>query len=258
MHELRSERIDVSGRETIVLTAGVGEPLVFLHGGGIVEGFECFLPLAERFRFIAPQMPGFGGTALRPALSGIDDLTAHNDGVLDALGVETAVLVGHSLGGWAAASFAAAHPERVRRLVVAAPFGLDVPEHPLANVAAMSYDELFATLTGDPSVFAGRLPAGPDPEFDAARALEGRSLAGFVPGPFDPALAAKLASLEVPTMVQWGDDDRIVPVGHLPAWEAALTQRPQVRVYAGVGHLLFHEHAPAVADIAAFAGGAGP
>jgi len=252
MDALRIERIDVDGRETVVLTAGAGEPLVFLHGGGIVEGFSCFLPLAARFRFIAPQTPGFGGTALRPALTGIDDLTEHNARLLDALGVQEILLVGHSLGGWAAASFAAAHPARVRRLVVSAPYGLGVPEHPLANVGAMAPAALYAALTNDPTVFEGLVPAGPDPEFDAARALEGTSMSGFVPGPFDPTLAGKLAGLQVPTMVQWGDDDRIVPVGHLPAWEAALPRPPQVRVYRGVGHLLYHEHPPAVEDVAAF------
>ncbi len=251
---LRTERVEVDGRETVVYTAGDGEPLVFLHGGGVVEGFECFLPLAARSRFIAPQMPGFNGTQIEPAVRSIDELVEHNARLLDALGAPSFALVGHSLGGWVAASLAAAHPQRVRRLVVSAPFGLDVPEHPLANVPAMGADELYTSLTSDPAVFAGRLPDGPDPRFDAARALEGRSMSGFVPGPFDPTLAPKLATLEMPVLIQWGDVDAIVPVGHLAAWRAALPGAG-VEVYHGVGHLLYHEHRPAVDAIAAFAAG---
>ena len=72
-------------------------------------------------------MPGFNGTALEPPVTGIDELVRHTGRLLDALDVDRMALVGHSLGGWLAASFAAAHPERVRVLVLAAPFGLESP-----------------------------------------------------------------------------------------------------------------------------------
>ena len=66
-------------------------------------------------------------------------------------------------------------------------------------------------------------------------------MAGFVPGPFDPALPAKLATLTMPILIQWGAVDRIVPPEHLPFWEAALPEA-EVAVYPGIGHLLYHEH----------------
>jgi pimeloyl-ACP methyl ester carboxylesterase len=246
---VRTELVDVDGRQTAVVSGGSGDPLVFFHGGGIVEGFDCFEPLAERFRFLAPQMPGFGGTALDPPVTDVDGIVAHTLRLLDTLGVGEFALAGHSLGGWLAASLAAEHPDRVRTLVLAATFGLDVPEHPIANVPAMAPEEIYRALTNDPTIFDGLVPSGPDPEFDAARALEGQSLQRFHPGAFDPAIAPKLARLSMPTLLLWGDDDRIVPVEHLPAWRAALPDA-EVRVYPGVGHLLFHEHRPAVDAIA--------
>jgi pimeloyl-ACP methyl ester carboxylesterase len=239
----------VADRQTAYFTGGEGEPLVFLHGGGIVEGVDCFSPLADHFRFIAPQAPGFDRTELRPPIRSIDELVEHTASLLDEIGVGSFALVGHSLGGWVAASLAAAHPERVRSLVIAAPYGMDSP---LANTRAMSNDELYAALTSDPTIFEGRLPQGEDAEFDAARALEGASIGGFVPGPFDPALGEKLASLAMPLLLQWGEDDRIVPIAHLPLWEAALPQA-EVVTYPGVGHLLFWEHRPAVDALADFA-----
>ena len=111
---------------------------------------------------------------------------------------------------------------------------------------------MYRALTNDPSVFAGRVPAGPDPEFDAARALEGEWMGRFVPGPFDPDVPVKLEQLDVPTLIVWGDDDRIVPVEHLATWQAALP-RARVEVFRGLGHLLFHEHAAAVDAIGDFA-----
>jgi len=247
--ELEREMVAVNGRQTAYFTGGEGEPLVFLHGGGIVEGVDCFSPLADRFRFIAPQAPGFDRTELRPPILSIDELVEHNASLLDELDVGSFALVGHSLGGWVAASFAAAHPDRVRSLVIAAPYGMDAP---LANTRTMSREELYAALTSDATIFAGRVPEGEDAEFDAARALEGTSIGGFVPGPFDPALPAKLARLSMPLLLQWGEDDRIVPVAHLPLWEAALPQA-EVVSYPGVGHLLFWEHRAAVDAIADFA-----
>ena len=249
MAKLERKMVAVAGRETAYFTGGDGEPLVFMHGGGILEGVACFSPLADRFRFIAPQMPGFDRTELRPPLRSIDELTEHNVRLLDELGVGSFALVGHSLGGWVAASFAAAHPERVRSLLIAAPYGMDAP---FANTRAMSNDELYDALTLDPTIFEGLVPDGEDAEFDAARALEATSMSGFVPGPFDPALPAKLASLGMPLMLQWGEQDRIVPIAHLPLWEAALP-RAEVLRYPGVGHLLYWEHRPAVDALAHFA-----
>ncbi len=250
---LERQLVDVDGRATAVITGGDGDALVFLHGGGIVEGFDCFEPLAERFRFVAPQMPGFDRTDRLPRVGGIDELVAHTARTLDVLGIDSFALAGHSLGGWVAASLAAAHPDRTRSLVLAAPYGLDVPEHPIARVTEMEPAEIYATLTSVEEIWDGRLPpAVPAEEFEAARALEGLSMSGFVPGPFDPALPAKLATLPMAILIQWGAVDRIVPPGHLPSWEAALPDAA-VAVYPGIGHLLYHEHRPAVDAIAAHA-----
>jgi pimeloyl-ACP methyl ester carboxylesterase len=246
--QLEREMVNVGGRASAYFSGGEGAPLVFLHGGGIVEGVGCFAPLADRFHFIAPQMPGFGRTELRPPVQSIDELLDHTIGLLDEIGVARFALVGHSLGGWVAASLAAADPLRVSSLVIAAPYGMDAP---LANARAMARDELYAALTNDPSVFDGLVPDGEDAEFDAARALEGASMGGFVPGPFDPMLPAKLATLAMPLLLLWGEEDRIVPVAHLPLWRAALPDA-EVVTYPDRGHLLFWEDPAPVDAIAAF------
>ncbi|HEY1777957.1 MAG TPA: alpha/beta fold hydrolase [Solirubrobacteraceae bacterium] len=248
MAELEREMVDVGGRQTAYFTGGRGAPLVFLHGGGIVEGVGCFAPLADHFHFIAPQMPGFDRTELRPPVQSIDGLVDHTIALLDEIGLGRFALVGHSLGGWVAASLAAANPQRVSSLVIAAPYGLDAP---LANAPAMARDELYVALTNDPSIFEGLVPEGEDAEFEAARALEGASMSGFVPGPFDPTLPAKLETLPMPLLLMWGEDDRIVPIAHLPLWREALPQA-EVLTYPGVGHLLYWEDPETVDAIAEF------
>jgi pimeloyl-ACP methyl ester carboxylesterase len=245
--------LTVNGADTAVLTAGEGEPLVFFHGGGVVEGFDCFLPLAERFRFIAPYHPGFGSSADDPSVASMQDWVRRSVELLDLLGLETVVLAGHSLGAWLAARFAIDHPERVRRLVVASAAGLDVPNHPIANLGAIPPEQVYTLLTNDPSIFDGLVQLPLDDAFLAARAREGRSLGQVVPGPFDPILVERLGSVRVPTLILWGDDDRIVPVEHAPFWEAALPDA-RLRIFSGRGHLLFHETPEAVEAVAAFAG----
>ena len=249
---LSSSTVDVNGRRTEVLMGGHGQPLVFLHGGGIIEGFECFEPLTERFRMLAPLRPGYGATELDPPLNGRDDEAANVRDVLDALGIERTVLVGHSLGGWLAATVAARFPDRVSALVLGAPWGLDVPEHRGADMSAMSPPEIAATLTNDPSIWKGRFPSGPDPAFEAARAREGQALMRFMPGPHDSELPGILSQIGAPTVLLWGEDDKVNPAGHAPEWQKAIRQA-SVRTFPRTGHLLFHERTDAVGAIGEFA-----
>jgi pimeloyl-ACP methyl ester carboxylesterase len=248
IHETR----EINGRPTELLSAGAGAPLVFLHGGGIVEGFDCFEPLAERFRFVAPLMPGFGQTAINPMIESRQAMVGQIVGVIDGLGIEEFVLVGHSVGGWLASATAASAGGRVRRLILAAPYGANVPDHPLPPVFELTPEEERAMLTNDPTVWEGKVPSGPDPAFDAARALEGQSLGRFMPGPFDPQLATVFAAIDQPTLLLWGDDDKIVPVEHAPAWQSAIPNA-ELEVFPGAGHLLFHERREAVEAVARFA-----
>ncbi|MCI3273462.1 alpha/beta fold hydrolase [Streptomyces cylindrosporus] len=232
--------LGVKGRPTEVREAGTGEPLVFLHGGGVVEGFGFLGGLAERFRVVVPLLPGYGSTELDPPVSSRREVAEHTRDVLDALGVERAVLVGHSMGGWRAAHFAALFPERVSRLVLGAPWGMDVPGHPSADLAPMSPAERLAALTTDPRILEGRFPTGPDPEFQAARVREHESRTRYVPGDGDHALADVLAGITAPTLLLWGEEDAVNPLPQAAAWQKALPHAT-LRTFPGRGHLLFHE-----------------
>jgi pimeloyl-ACP methyl ester carboxylesterase len=248
---LTSQTIDVNGRSTEVVSDGDGDALLFLHGGGIIEGFDFLERLASRFRVIAPLAPGYGATELDPPLSGRDAVAENVCAVLDALSIERTVLVGHSVGGWLAATVAAHFPDRVSELVLAAPFGLDVPEHRGADMSVMTPAEIAATLTNDPSIWEGRFPAGPDPAFEAARMREGQALMRLLPGPVDPELPAVLAQITAPTLLLWGEDDKVAPVGLAPAWQRAIGHA-SARTLPTTGHLLFHERDDAVDAIVEF------
>ena len=123
MAAFSERRYEVNGVDTAVFSAGDGPPLVFFHGGGTMSGLRCAcLPLAERARLIVPaHHPGFGASADDESIESRQDYHLHYLELFDQLGLGELALVGHSLGGAVAAAFAALHPERLRRLVLAAP-----------------------------------------------------------------------------------------------------------------------------------------
>jgi pimeloyl-ACP methyl ester carboxylesterase len=253
MPEFREERVDVNGIDTAVFTAGAGEPLVFLHGAGTAAGFDRLLPLAERFRLIVPHHPGFGASADDPSVDGIHDYALHYLDLFDQLGLEELSLVGHSLGGYLAATLAIEQTRRVRRLVLGAPFGLRVREHPTVDFFSIPDEEVPSYLAADLSIFAG-LPSPPPPEFFAERYREATSFARIAwHRPYDLKLAKWLHRIAVPTLIVWGDRDRLIPVGQAAVW-AGHIPAAKITILPGVGHLLFNESHAAVAAIADFAG----
>ena len=122
--------VRVNGKDIFVAETGAGAPVVLLHGGGPgasgVSNYSRNIDaLAENFRVIVPDMPGYGRSA-----KGVDRtdpfgyLADHIRGMLDQLGIERAHLVGNSYGGACALRLALDTPERVDRLVLMGPGGV--------------------------------------------------------------------------------------------------------------------------------------
>jgi pimeloyl-ACP methyl ester carboxylesterase len=238
---LVSKIIDVRGRQTEVLEAGAGDALVFLHGGSMMGGVDFLDAISDRFRVYAPFLPGYGATESEPFLESRDDTVDHLADVYNALGIERAVLVAHSLGAWRAVAFAARYPERVTRLVLAAPMGMEVPAHPVTDMLALTPVERLDVLTYDADIKASWMPAGgPDADYLAARGREIQSMGHFAPGPFDPSLPELVRSIDTETLLLWGEGDRLIPVAHAKVWAEAMPHAT-LRTYPGAGHLLFHE-----------------
>ena len=254
MTEYREEHLEVNGIDTAVFTAGEGPPFVFLHGAGTVTGFDCLLPLAERFRLIVPHHPGYGAAADDPSIDDIHDYVRHYLDLLDLLELEELSLGGLSMGGYLAATFSIYQAQRVRRLVLAAPIGLRVPENPTVDIFSVPDEELLGYLAEDMSVFEGHVPMPPTPEFLAERYRESTSTARvFWKRVYDLKLPRWLHRLTTPTLILWGEQDKLVPVEQAAVW-AEYIPEAEVRILPGVGHLIFDESREAVDAIADFVG----
>lgn len=165
IHDLVTEHtVELSTGAGHYFEAGSGEPTIFLHGVGYTAGgaewFGCVQAgLGDATQMIAMDQFGFGAVdrpAQRYEFSHLVDRVRE---LQDALGHERTNIVGHSLGGWVAATLAYESPERVDRLVLVANAGLNTapppnvqnfeaptPEAIEAGVASIADDELRAAL----------------------------------------------------------------------------------------------------------------
>jgi pimeloyl-ACP methyl ester carboxylesterase len=251
MPEFHEDHVDVNGVDTVVLTAGAGDPLVYFHGAGTAFGFDHLLPLAERYRLIVPYHPGFGASADDTSIDSFHDYLLHYLDLFDLLEVDELSLVGESMGGYLAALFAIEQPRRVRRLVLLSPFGLRVAEHPSTDFFSIPDEEVPEYLVADMSLFAGA-PMPPPPEFLADRYRESTSFARVAwKSPYDRKLPKWLHRVAAPTLLVWGDEDRLHPVALAAAW-AELIPNAEVKTFPGVGHLPVVETREAVDVIADF------
>lgn len=122
--EIDSKSVATAHGEITCLEAGSGDPLVLLHGiGSGAASWQAQLEaFSDRYRVIAWDAPGYGGSApLGPTVPDARDYAGVLAQFLDAMGVESCHLVGHSLGALMACSFARRWPERVKSLMIGDP-----------------------------------------------------------------------------------------------------------------------------------------
>jgi pimeloyl-ACP methyl ester carboxylesterase len=158
------ETMDISTRfgDTHVVTAGrKGNPaLVLLHGSASnILGWGAAIPVYMRdFHVIAPDFPGEAGRSgpVRPSWDN-DEYVQWLDELLGGLGIEKAALLGISLGGWIAATYAAHRPERACRLVLLAPGGISP-----ARTSAILKTVLYSMQKEKGAEKMKRLVFGPD------------------------------------------------------------------------------------------------
>jgi len=259
-----------------LLEAGDGEPLVILHGGDgeAVNWAPLLAPLQHHARALAVDRPGFG---LSDAFDYRRvDLRSHAAdfvaSLLDALELESATLVGGSMGGFFALAAALAHPHRVRRLVLAGYAVGTSREIPLAlriigGVPGMS--RLFmrgrGTLEAQKSQYREMFHIDPEtvPELYFATRIAGiglpsergtwatllrriSGLRGLRPAMY---LGDDLPRLRVPTLVLWGEKD-MAPAAEGRAL-AARIPGARCEVLPGVGHFPFLEVPERTADLIA-------
>jgi pimeloyl-ACP methyl ester carboxylesterase len=234
-------RVPMTGMEPVkvsVTSYGSGQPFLLLHGGAgpqSVTGFAELLAATHDVQALVPVHPGFGGTPRPDGLASIGQLAELYNSLVGQLGLADVTVVGNSLGGWITAEIALLQSPRVSRIVLIDAAGIDVPGHPVADFFSMTMDEVFTRAFHNPEPF--RIdPATLPPAAQAIAAGNRAALAAYAGTSMsDPGLAARLAILEVPTLVLWGDSDQIADPDYGRAYAAAIP-RARFRLLGNTGH----------------------
>jgi len=239
--------------EVPVWAAGEGQPLLYLHGFERHPGDASFLKhLAQDHRVLAPEHPGYGYSTGAEQLNDIHDVVLFYRSLVEALGVPTADVVGHSLGGMVAAEFAAADPRFVHRLVLVDAFGLWADD--AAGVDPFgAASQVRRAVWHDPE-YAGKPKTSsfrPDPDDPLAQPLyDSRNLAAATrllwPLP-DRGLRRRLAFVTAPTLVVHGRSDGLVPLAHAEEM-AKLISDARLAVIDEAGHYPMIEQEAAFLD----------
>lgn len=266
--------LTVDDRAVRVQTAGDREnpPVLLLHGisRSLEDWSEQVERLSRRFYVIAPDQPGFGFSARR---DGIADLKALADGVAATLAelgeVRPCHVIGNSLGGAVAMQLLASHPDRVASLTLVDSAGFGSEVTPLLRLLSLPGLGRYAATHSTPAgtrlmerrIFADPALATPERVAHALRIAAQPGTGAFLyeianhlgtargvrPQWRDELLSA-VAAHPRPTLLIWGDRDRILPAAHL---EAARRQFPgaQVHLFNGTGHMPQIERPDEFADL---------
>ena len=250
--------IIAAGYRTNLHDMGSGFPLLMIHGSGpgvtAWANWRLVMPeLAKSRRVIAPDMLGFGYSE-RPADQQYSQQrwVEHAIGVLDALGIQQADIIGNSFGGGLALALAIRYPERVRRLVLMGSVGVSFPITPGLD-AVWGYTPSFEEMRRLLDVFAYdrglvtdelaelRYQASIRPGFQ-------ESFAAMFPAPrqrWVDGLASdpkQISTLPHEALVIHGREDRVIPLSASLAL-ADLIPNSQLHVFGHCGHWTQIEHA---------------
>lgn len=260
--------ISLHGHDLFYRRAGKGPLIVLVHGmaGSSATWKPVIELLAEHFTVVAPDMPGHGRSdkprgdySLGAQASVLRDLLHHLD-------LGPATVVGQSLGGGITLQFAYQYPELCQRVVLVCAGGLGDEVSPLLRGLALPGVEyvlpaVVAPIFGNVLAGAGRLLGKvglrPSPEVvqmwlayssladHATRTAFLHTLRSVVDhrGQRVSALDKLYLAQQLPTLIVWGDQDRIIPVQHAHDAHAAIPGS-RLEIFEGCGHFL-HAEEPA-------------
>jgi pimeloyl-ACP methyl ester carboxylesterase len=211
----REEKVDVRGCAVAMIVGGSGPALLWLHGAGAAGRWLDFHDrLASRFTVYAPVHPGFGETPLPSWVKATEDVALHYVDLIHTLDLKKPLVVGMSLGGWIATELAVFRSDLIGGLVLVSAIGVR-PERPIPDLFITDPMEAVGYLFADPSKAVALMPQGSAID-GMVRMWEDQAAVARLAWkrPYNPQLRRRLHHISVPTLVAWGDSDRLIPLEH--------------------------------------------
>lgn len=248
--------IAVRGSRIRLMRGGAGHPLLVLHGASGASWLPFMQKLAQDFEVIAPEHPGFGESDTPDWLDTVHDLAYFYLDLMQQLELDDVNLVGLSFGGWVAAELAVRSTQRLASLTLAGAAGLHVAGVAQLDPFLCSEEQRLRQFFYDPKKAEEIIARALRPEMEDM-ALKNRTTIAkltWEPRSHDPHLRKWLHRIDVPTLLIWGDHDRMFPKEHALSYQA-LIPGAKVAIIPKCGHVPQIEHPDLfVAEIATFLG----
>ena len=250
-----AQTVIVNGAQVALRRGGAGAPLLFLHGAdGLPEWPAMLDTLAQSYEVIVPDLPGFGLSQAPDFVDDISDVAYLLMDLVEQLGLTNVRIIGHSLGGWAALEMAVRSCARIHSLTLIAPAGIHVKGSPKADIYMIDPDEQARLAYADPvqgAEAAERVKITKHQDQAILNRIASARL-GWNPRLYNPRLERWLHRVSAPTLIVWGDTDRLIPPVYAQAF-GALIPGARVEMVAQAGHLPHVEQRGVVSErIAAF------
>jgi pimeloyl-ACP methyl ester carboxylesterase len=218
---------------------GKGQPFLLLHGGGgpdTVNRFGAQFADSHPARVLAPVHPGFALTPRPHELDSMKKLAALYLSLIEDLGIDDVTVIGNSIGGWITVELGLLASPRVSGIVLIDAVGIEVPGHPVADFFTMSYEDFLQRAFHNPDQFRVDPSSLPE-QAQAAMAANREALVIYTGRQMsDPDLAQRLGTLEIPTLVLWGEGDKVAEPEYGRAY-AARIPKSRFQIISGAGHL---------------------
>jgi pimeloyl-ACP methyl ester carboxylesterase len=254
----------VEDRPVNVVELGQGTPILFVHGlsGSWPNWLEQLPVFAGSHRAIALDLPGFGHSPMSAGPISISGYARTLEALLDALDVDAATVVGNSMGGFVSAELAINFPQRVERLVLISPAGLSTYNHPGVTRALPAMRRMERAI----AAYSGRIASSSDvlarrpglrnasfglvvshptrlPAALVAEQIRGAGKPGFIQAlraNLDYDFSHRLGEIACPTLIVWGDHDRVITVRDADRYAELIPNSRKV-VYTDTGHMAMLE-----------------
>ncbi len=236
------QRVRLAGAGIQLFKGGDGKPLLLLQGEmGHPGWLRYHRELAEDRTLYIPSHPGFGASPRLDWIMNMRDMAGWYLQALDDLGLGPVDTVGFSLGGWLAAEMATMSPQVFERLVLVSPAGIRPPAGEIYDMFLVTARDFMTDSVLDSEAtpeFGEYCPEKPSPELAEQWEVnrEQACRLSWRPYMFYPGLPHLLRRLkELPTLVVWGMQDRIVPVSAAQVYNDSIP-RSRLELIDGCGH----------------------
>jgi pimeloyl-ACP methyl ester carboxylesterase len=222
--EFSTSAIAVRDCRIRLMRGGAGDPLLYLHGASGASWLPFLQTLTAKYDVIAPEHPGFGESDTPGWLDNIHDLAYFYLDLLDELKLDRVHLVGNSLGGYIAAEIAVRNTQRLASLTLAGSAGLFVDGAAQLDTFLVTDEARLRAFFYDPKRAEPMIARVLDPKSEEMALKNQAVVAKLVwqPRSHDPHLAKWLHRIDVPTLLVWGDHDRLFPIEHAQAFQKAI------------------------------------